>query len=138
VPGSSCRRAASACAHACAELLGSRRESHFYIEARSERTVQDAIQGLRDVLSTRGIMRVPHTEMTDAITVKDAAKQRLHAGSWVRVNTAGVYRGDLAQVRRALPRARAHLARACSASAERRTRCCVSSALLCLVPSLLL
>lgn len=43
-------------------------------------------------------MRVPHAEMTDAITVKDAAKQRLKPGAYVRVQTAGVYKGDLAQV----------------------------------------
>jgi hypothetical protein len=60
--------------------------------------LQDAIAGLRDILYNKQPMRVPHNEMTDAITVKDAAKQRLKPGSYVRMMTAGVYKGDLAQV----------------------------------------
>jgi hypothetical protein len=60
--------------------------------------LQDAIAGLRDVLFNRQPIRVPHAEMTDAMTVKDAAKQRLRPGSYVRVQASGVYKGDLAQV----------------------------------------
>lgn len=60
--------------------------------------LQDAIAGLRDVLFNKQPMRVPHAEMTDAITVKDSAKNRLKPGAYVRVNTAGVYKGDLAQI----------------------------------------
>ena len=36
--------------------------------------------------------------MTDAITVKDATKQRLKPGTYVRIQSSGVYKGDLAQV----------------------------------------
>lgn len=60
--------------------------------------MQDAIAGLRDVLFSKQPTRVPHPEMTDAITVKDAAKQSLRPDAYVRVQTAGVYKGDLAQV----------------------------------------
>lgn len=81
-----------------ADLLGSRKESHIYIEARSERSVQDALEGLRDVLHRRAFVRVPHAEMTDAITVKDTAPHHLKFGSWVRIKSVGVYKGDLAQV----------------------------------------
>eukprot|EP00892_Ulva_mutabilis_P001630 jgi/Ulvmu1/11468/UM077_0011.1 len=79
-------------------LLGSKKESHIYIESRSERSVQDALEGLRDVLYNRPFVRVPHAEMTDAITVKDTAPHHLKPGSWVRIKSAGVYKGDLAQV----------------------------------------
>lgn len=81
-----------------ADLLGSKKESHIYVESRSERSVQDALEGLRDVLFNRAFVRVPHAEMTDAITVKDTAPHHLKPGSWVRIKSVGVYKGDLAQV----------------------------------------
>lgn len=84
--------------HLHADLLGSKKESHIYVEARSERSVQDSLEGLRDVLHSRAFVRVPHAEMTDAITVKDTAPHHLKFGSWVRIKSVGVYKGDLAQV----------------------------------------
>lgn len=60
--------------------------------------MQDALEGLRDVLYNRQYVRVPHAEMTDAITVKDTAPHHLRPGSWVRIKSVGVYKGDLAQV----------------------------------------
>jgi hypothetical protein len=44
------------------------------------------------------MVRVPHSEMTDAIAVRDIGTKDLPAGAWVRVTGGGVYRGDLARV----------------------------------------
>lgn len=79
-------------------IYGACNEGSCRNNKQSKNLLQDAIHGLRDVLFNRQPIRVPHPEMTDAITVKDAAKQRLKPGSYVRVQTAGVYKGDLAQV----------------------------------------
>jgi transcription elongation factor len=83
-----------------AAALGSKREGHFYVEARTEKAVSDAVEGLRGVLRMKPMVRVPHAEMTDALTVMDSGRQDLQVGGWVRITGMGIYKGDLAQVLR--------------------------------------
>jgi hypothetical protein len=78
---------------------GSKREGLFYVEARTEKAVTEAVDGLRGVLRSRPMVRVPHAEMTDAIAVREAAGPgALAPGAWARVTGGGVYRGDLTRV----------------------------------------
>jgi transcription elongation factor len=83
-----------------AAAFGSKREGHFYVEARTEKAVSDAVEGLRGVLRAKPMVRVPHAEMTDALTVIDSGRQDLQVGGWVRILGTGIYRNDLAQVLR--------------------------------------
>ena len=88
----------SAIAACCAAHTGSKRECHLYIEARSEKAVTEATDGLRGILRSRPMVRVPHGEMTDAIAVRESAAKELAPGAWVRIGGSGVYRADLARV----------------------------------------
>jgi len=65
------------------------------VEAEKESGVRDAISGLRVVMRSKQPQLVPVEEMTDAITVKSAARSDLAVGAWVRVQS-GAYKGDLA------------------------------------------
>ena len=92
------------CVHeyfACAAHVGSKREGFLYVEARSEKAVASAVDGLRGILRSRALVRVPHAEMTDAIAVRGGAggaTAGLVEGAWVRCVGQGGYRGDLGRV----------------------------------------
>ncbi|KAI0062514.1 transcription elongation factor Spt5 [Artomyces pyxidatus] len=68
----------------------------IYVEARSQKQVSEACNGLVGVYPSRGINLVPIEEMASLLLIK---KQDLTVapGSWVRMKR-GKYQGDLAQV----------------------------------------
>jgi transcription elongation factor SPT5 len=68
----------------------------IYVEARSQKQVSDACNGLVGIYPSRGIVLVPIEEMSSLLQIK---KQELTVtpGSWVRIRR-GKYQGDLAQV----------------------------------------
>ncbi|KAJ2933337.1 hypothetical protein H1R20_g3768, partial [Candolleomyces eurysporus] len=68
----------------------------IYVEARSSKQVQQAVQGLVGVYISRGITLVPIEEMASLLTIKKQ-EQTVQTGSWVRIRR-GKYSGDLAQV----------------------------------------
>jgi ribosomal protein L24 len=68
----------------------------IYVEARSAKQVQQAVQGLVGVYISRGIQLVPIEEMASLLTIKKQ-EQTVQEGTWVRIKR-GKYAGDLAQV----------------------------------------
>eukprot|EP00210_Caulerpa_lentillifera_P002505 g2402.t1 len=69
----------------------------FYVEAKREIFVRDAIQGLNQVSHSKGIKLVPLEEMVDAIRPNRVARMPIEIGSWVRIRS-GPYANDLAKV----------------------------------------
>lgn len=68
----------------------------IYIEARNEKQVSHAIQGLVGVYPSRGFVLVPIDEMTSLLKLKKI-ETNITPGTWVRIKR-GKYAGDLAQV----------------------------------------
>ncbi|KAF5313474.1 hypothetical protein D9611_008618 [Ephemerocybe angulata] len=68
----------------------------IYVEARSSKQVQQAVQGLVGVYISRGIHLVPIEEMASLLTIKKQ-EQTVKEGTWVRIKR-GKYAGDLAMV----------------------------------------
>jgi transcription elongation factor SPT5 len=68
----------------------------IYVEARSQKQVSEACNGLVGIYPSRGVVLVPIEEMSSLLQIK---KQELTVtpGSWVRIRR-GKYQGDLAQV----------------------------------------
>lgn len=68
----------------------------IYIEARNERQVNQAVQGLVGVYPSRGFVLVPIDEMASLLKIKKI-ETNITPGTWVRIKR-GKYAGDLAQV----------------------------------------
>ena len=68
----------------------------IYIEARNERQVNQAVQGLVGVYPSRGFTLVPIDEMASLLKIKKI-ETNITPGTWVRIKR-GKYAGDLAQV----------------------------------------
>ncbi|KAI0311407.1 hypothetical protein OF83DRAFT_1271398 [Amylostereum chailletii] len=68
----------------------------IYVEARSQKQVLDACQGLVGIYPSRGVTLVPIEEMSSLLQIKQQ-DLTVAPGSWVRIKR-GKYQGDLAQV----------------------------------------
>lgn len=68
----------------------------IYVEARNERQVSQAIQGLVGVYPSKGFVLVPIEEMASLLKIKKI-ETTLMPGTWVRIKR-GKYAGDLAQI----------------------------------------
>ncbi|TFK25420.1 transcription elongation factor SPT5 [Coprinopsis marcescibilis] len=87
-------------AHPLSILSAFQRESlsgMIYVEARSQKHVQQACNGLVGVYLSKGVHLVPIEEMASLLTIK---KQDVTVtyGMWVRIRKHPKYGGDLAQV----------------------------------------
>ncbi|KAH9063597.1 early transcription elongation factor of RNA pol II, NGN section-domain-containing protein, partial [Lactarius vividus] len=66
----------------------------IYVEARSQKQVSEACNGLVGIYPSRGVTLVPIDEMASLLLIK---KQETTTGNWVRIRR-GKYQGDLASV----------------------------------------
>lgn len=69
----------------------------IYVEALNADTVKAALMGLELFNTYKAPMPIPLDEMIDVMGVGKRA-ERQKKGNWVRINRAGIYKGDLAQV----------------------------------------
>jgi transcription elongation factor SPT5 len=68
----------------------------LYVEARSQKQVSEACNGLVGIYPSRGITLVPIDEMASLLLIKKQ-ETTVNPGNWVRIKR-GKYQGDLAQV----------------------------------------
>ncbi|KAI0258579.1 hypothetical protein BC834DRAFT_64480 [Gloeopeniophorella convolvens] len=68
----------------------------IYVEARSQKQVSEACNGLVGIYPSRGITLVPIDEMASLLLIKKQ-ETTVNPGNWVRIKR-GKYQGDLAQV----------------------------------------
>lgn len=68
----------------------------IYVEARSQKQVSEACNGLVGIYPSRGVALVPIDEMASLLLIKKQ-ETTVNPGNWVRIKR-GKYQGDLAQV----------------------------------------
>ncbi|KAH9169562.1 early transcription elongation factor of RNA pol II, NGN section-domain-containing protein, partial [Lactarius sanguifluus] len=68
----------------------------IYVEARSQKQVSEACNGLVGIYPSRGVTLVPIDEMASLLLIKKQ-ETTINPGNWVRIRR-GKYQGDLAQV----------------------------------------
>ncbi|KAI0305112.1 hypothetical protein B0F90DRAFT_1156675 [Multifurca ochricompacta] len=68
----------------------------IYVEARSQKQVSEACNGLVGIYPSRGVTLVPIDEMASLLLIKKQ-ETTVNPGNWVRIKR-GKYQGDLAQV----------------------------------------
>lgn len=68
----------------------------IYVEARSQKQVSEACNGLVGIYPSRGVTLVPIDEMASLLLIKKQ-ETTVNPGNWVRIRR-GKYQGDLAQV----------------------------------------
>jgi transcription elongation factor SPT5 len=68
----------------------------IYVEARSQKQVSEACNGLVGIYPSRGVTLVPIDEMASLLLIKKK-ETTVNPGNWVRIKR-GKYQGDLAQV----------------------------------------